>query len=152
MDTILGLASKGDRDALACLRDTFIQEATSGQSPYSGEALWYQAELLARMTAEHGNPLDLAVLSPLLLVSALEAEKDGRAEVAEIYREQSYSLMWQVVSSGDTEGIAALVHVIERRADDGDPSATAMLEAIISKLTPTQAAAVQRRVEEENCE
>lgn len=152
METILSLASKGDRDALACLRDTFIEEASKGEAPYRVADLWSQAELLARMACSHGLPVDATVLSSLLLLRAVEAEHDGLGDAAEIYREQAYALMWEVVSSGDTEAIAMLVELIGRRADDGDPSATAMLEAVISKLTPTQAAAVQRRVAEEHAE
>lgn len=65
---MLSLAAKGDRDALACLRDTFVEEATNADPIYAPGDLWAQAEIFARLAAEHSQPVDIAVLATIPLV------------------------------------------------------------------------------------
>lgn len=140
--TILDIAARGDRDALALMRDEFLDEARQPESAFLIFDLWAQAELLARFCASHGNPCDKVTLATILLVRRGQVAELGCRAQAGALEAEAHQIMAEVVAGGDIEAIALLTAHIELRADVDDPSALPFLTNLMDKLDRETAAKV----------
>ena len=142
---MLKLAARGDREALTILRDGIIAE---GNAPtlIPREELAIQAEVFARLAAEHGVVADKVYLAAILLLRSGECFRTGEDVRGEQFLQETYGLFDAIIASDDSEGLVILVNATASLADDGDDLAACTLNRLISILSPEQAQQLSTKV------
>jgi hypothetical protein len=146
------MAARGDLTALQMLRDTVLES-----EGLALEDRLAQGELLARLAAEVGGPMDsLALCSVLLLRSEASAmRRDGATDEADLrvhdyrserYREQAEQLFPTIASGDDPEAAALLMRGLTIRADNGEDRALTLLQMLIDEMPTANLQAVKTAI------
>lgn len=122
-------AARGDREAQADLTVMHVKDQE-----------YEQAETMARLAAEHGDPNDLLMLAAVLLLSKERKRlQHGWPVSASPLQSVALAPMERAKGYGPSAGLALLTGVLSYLADQGDELAPLWLERIIAPLSPAEA-------------
>lgn len=154
---IFTCAARGDRESLAIIRDGLIA-AGGPDCDVPRHELAIAAEVMARLTAEHGQWHDRLCLAAILLGRAADARSVSADESLAIearecalgralaFQEEAARIFDDICASDDGEAIAVLVALTSHLAEQGDEDAALTVDQLVANLSPSMAAEVSGRV------
>lgn len=138
---LLSLAASGDGEAFAILRDTLLAAGNQPGALIPREELALQAEVFARLAAEH-SAMDKLALAAMLSLRAQDEKAKGNEARATAFLAEVNGIFDEVLVAGDHAASSMLARCLSLLADDGNDNASILLERLVALLSPERAAAV----------
>lgn len=125
---LFALAARGNADAQAALIDIALSLPADGVCTRD-EAVC-AAELMARMVATHGRPVDRMRLAAVLLIRAETALNMGDGGRHRVFQDEAVAVLNRLAGQGNRAATISLILVLNGMAEEGNEEAAKMLNAI----------------------